>query len=155
LSAVPLTWICSRNVPNDVSDWRRRASQIEPSDFRRFLGTAAITLAAAQFGMFRSAEAQSWKGSTDRCAADQAGHEHFVRLTLLRGWPYDIHSYCDLAPLLASAGYRVIVPYLRGYGTTRFLSIQTVRNGAAVGRRPRYHRVDGCAQDRQGDPGRF
>jgi hypothetical protein len=57
--------------------------------------------------------------------------------------------------LLASAGYRVIVPYLRGYGTTRFLSIQTVRNGATVGRRPRYHRVDGCAQDRQGDPGRF
>jgi pimeloyl-ACP methyl ester carboxylesterase len=38
---------------------------------------------------------------------------------LLHGWPYDIHSYVDAAPLLASAGYRVIVPYLRGYGTTR------------------------------------
>jgi pimeloyl-ACP methyl ester carboxylesterase len=48
---------------------------------------------------------------------------------LLHGWPYDIHSYVDVAPLLASAGYRVIVPYLRGYGTTRFLSGQTVRNG--------------------------
>lgn len=48
---------------------------------------------------------------------------------LLHGWPYDIHSYVDVAPLLASAGYRVIVPHLRGYGTTRFLSNGTVRNG--------------------------
>ncbi len=48
---------------------------------------------------------------------------------LLHGWPYDIHTYVDVAPLLASAGYRVIVPYLRGYGTTRFLSGETVRNG--------------------------
>jgi pimeloyl-ACP methyl ester carboxylesterase len=48
---------------------------------------------------------------------------------LLHGWPYDIHSYIDVAPLLASAGYRVIIPYLRGYGTTRFLSSETLRNG--------------------------
>jgi pimeloyl-ACP methyl ester carboxylesterase len=48
---------------------------------------------------------------------------------LLHGWPYDIHSFADVAPLLAQAGYRVIVPYLRGYGTTRFLSDQTMRNG--------------------------
>ena len=48
---------------------------------------------------------------------------------LLHGWPYDIYSYAEVAPLLASAGYRVIVPYLRGYGTTRFLSDETVRNG--------------------------
>ncbi|HEV7704372.1 MAG TPA: alpha/beta hydrolase, partial [Gemmatimonadaceae bacterium] len=47
---------------------------------------------------------------------------------LLHGWPYDIHSYVDVAPLLAAKGYRVIVPYLRGYGTTRFLSSATVRN---------------------------
>jgi len=47
---------------------------------------------------------------------------------VLHGWPYDIHSYLDVAPLLASAGYRVIVPYLRGYGTTRFLSSETFRN---------------------------
>jgi pimeloyl-ACP methyl ester carboxylesterase len=47
---------------------------------------------------------------------------------LLHGWPYDIHSYVDVAPMLASAGYRVIVPYLRGYGTTRFLSDGTFRN---------------------------
>ena len=50
-------------------------------------------------------------------------------VVLLHGWPYDIHSYVDVAPLLAAAGYRVIVPYLRGYGTTRFLSPETIRNG--------------------------
>ena len=48
---------------------------------------------------------------------------------LLHGWPYDIHSYADVAPLLAAAGYRVIVPYLRGFGATRFLSDETLRNG--------------------------
>jgi pimeloyl-ACP methyl ester carboxylesterase len=50
-------------------------------------------------------------------------------VVLLHGWPYDIHSYAAVAPALAAAGYRVIVPYLRGYGTTRFLSGETVRNG--------------------------
>jgi len=48
---------------------------------------------------------------------------------LLHGWPYDIHSFIDVAPMLAAAGYRVIVPYLRGYGSTRFLSADTPRNG--------------------------
>ena len=48
---------------------------------------------------------------------------------LLHGWPYDIHSFVEVAPLLASAGYRVIVPFLRGYGTTRFISTETFRNG--------------------------
>jgi pimeloyl-ACP methyl ester carboxylesterase len=48
---------------------------------------------------------------------------------LLHGWPYDIHSYLEVAPLLAAAGYRVVVPYLRGFGTTRFLSDATFRNG--------------------------
>ncbi len=48
---------------------------------------------------------------------------------LLHGWPYDIHSFTDVAPLLSSAGYRVIIPFLRGYGTTRFLSDKTFRNG--------------------------
>ena len=48
---------------------------------------------------------------------------------LLHGWPYDIHTYVDVAPLLAAKGYRVIVPHLRGYGTTRFLSSDTPRNG--------------------------
>jgi pimeloyl-ACP methyl ester carboxylesterase len=50
-------------------------------------------------------------------------------VVLLHGWPYDIHMYEEVAPMLASSGYRVIVPYLRGYGTTRFLSDQTMRNG--------------------------
>jgi pimeloyl-ACP methyl ester carboxylesterase len=48
---------------------------------------------------------------------------------LLHGWPYDIHSYADVTPMLAAEGYRVVVPYLRGYGSTRFLSEQTPRNG--------------------------
>src|SRR5258705_13475709 len=48
---------------------------------------------------------------------------------LLHGWPSDIHSYVDVAPLLAARGYRVLVPYLRGYGSTRFLSPDSVRNG--------------------------
>jgi pimeloyl-ACP methyl ester carboxylesterase len=120
---------------------------------RRFLGTTAMTLAAAQFGMFRSAEAQSRKaepadvpsikpgkntsfGSLKQIDASvlnigyaEAGPADGPVVLLLHGWPYDIHSYVDVAPLLASAGYRVIVPYLRGYGTTRFLSSETVRNG--------------------------
>ena len=50
-------------------------------------------------------------------------------VVLLHGWPYDIHSYLDVVPLLTAAGYRVIVPHLRGYGTTRFLSDETLRNG--------------------------
>jgi pimeloyl-ACP methyl ester carboxylesterase len=48
---------------------------------------------------------------------------------LLHGWPYDIHSYVDVAPLLAARGYRVLVPYLRGYGSTRFLAADAMRNG--------------------------
>jgi pimeloyl-ACP methyl ester carboxylesterase len=59
----------------------------------------------------------------------EAGPAEGPAVVLLHGWPYDIHSYVDVAPLLASAGYRAIVPYLRGYGTTRFLSSDTVRNG--------------------------
>jgi pimeloyl-ACP methyl ester carboxylesterase len=59
----------------------------------------------------------------------EAGHPDGPAVILLHGWPYDIHSYADISRLLASAGYRVIVPYLRGYGTTRFLSDATHRNG--------------------------
>ncbi len=58
----------------------------------------------------------------------EAGPADGRPVILLHGWPYDIHSYVDVAPLLAKAGYRVIVPYLRGYGTTRFLSSDTFRN---------------------------
>jgi pimeloyl-ACP methyl ester carboxylesterase len=120
---------------------------------RRFLGTAAMTLAAAQCGMLRSAEAQSKnEGLANVPPIKPGANTSFASLkqidagllnvgyaeagpidgpvaVLLHGWPYDIYSYVDVTPLLASAGYRVIVPYLRGYGTTRFLSGETVRNG--------------------------
>jgi pimeloyl-ACP methyl ester carboxylesterase len=119
-------------------------------DRRRLFGTAAITLAAAQFGMIGSAVAQSGKlklpaikpgtnksfGPLKQIDAGalnvgyaEAGPADGPAVVLLHGWPYDIHSFVDVAPLLASAGYRVIVPYVRGYGTTRFLSADTPRNG--------------------------
>jgi len=111
---------------------------------RRFLGTAATTIAAASLGVFPSAEAQTRKtqrlntsfGPLKQIDAGllnigyaEAGPTNGPAAILLHGWPYDIHSYVDVAPLLASAGYRVIIPYLRGYGTTRFLSSETFRNG--------------------------
>jgi pimeloyl-ACP methyl ester carboxylesterase len=61
-----------------------------------------------------------------------AGPADGPAVLLLHGWPYDIHSFEEVTPRLAAAGYRVIVPYLRGYGTTRFLSDETVRNGEQV-----------------------
>jgi pimeloyl-ACP methyl ester carboxylesterase len=123
---------------------------------RRFFATAAI--AASQFRLFRTANAQggvahAGAGAAPGLAKIKPGtHTSFAPLKqidtglldvgyaeagpadgpvvmCLHGWPYDIHSYVDVAPLLASAGYRVIVPYLRGYGTTRFLSSATTRNG--------------------------
>ncbi|MET8809618.1 alpha/beta hydrolase [Streptomyces sp. NPDC004546] len=62
----------------------------------------------------------------------EAGPAHGPAVILLHGWPYDIHSYVEVAPLLATHGYRVIVPYLRGYGTTTFLSGKTFRNAEQV-----------------------
>jgi len=59
----------------------------------------------------------------------ETGPSHGPAVVLLHGWPYDIHSYVEVAPLLAAAGYRVVVPHLRGYGTTRFRSSETFRNG--------------------------
>ena len=61
-----------------------------------------------------------------------AGPEDGTPVLLMHGWPYDIHSYVDVAPLLTAQGYRVIIPYLRGYGTTHFLSEETFRNGEQV-----------------------
>jgi pimeloyl-ACP methyl ester carboxylesterase len=59
----------------------------------------------------------------------EAGADDGPAVVLLHGWPYDIHSYVEVVPLLTTAGYRVLVPYLRGYGTTSFLSDDTFRNG--------------------------
>jgi len=59
----------------------------------------------------------------------ESGPSDGPAVVLLHGWPYDIHSYADVAPILVSEGYRVIVPYVRGYGTTRFLSDESLRNG--------------------------
>ena len=117
---------------------------------RQFLGIAAGTIAAAQFGGFGAADAKprpaQWAaikpgtntsfsslkqinaGSLNVGYAETGPADGPVAI-LLHGWPYDIYSFVDVAPLLASAGYRVIIPYLRGYGTTRFLSDQTMRNG--------------------------
>ncbi|WP_315834460.1 alpha/beta hydrolase [Bradyrhizobium prioriisuperbiae] len=127
----------------DIIDPRRRS----------FLGTAAFVLATAAFG--GAANAQSMAKTTKAAtlpALKPGTHTSFGPLKqidagvlkvgyaelgladgpvviCLHGWPYDIHMYVDVAPQLASAGYRVIVPYLRGYGTTRFLSGDTPRNG--------------------------
>ncbi len=116
---------------------------------RRFLGAAAATVAAAQFAAAGSTGAQPGKAepaikpgtSTSfgpirqidagvlNIGYAEAGPADGPVIILLHGWPYDIHSFVDVAPLLAAAGYRVIVPHLRGYGTTRFLASGTVRNG--------------------------
>ena len=119
---------------------------------RRFFGIAAMSVAAVQLGMTTGpASAQSGKidpakaikpGTNTSFAAlkqidagvlnigyAEAGPADGPAVILLHGWPYDIHSFVDVAPLLASAGYRVIVPHLRGHGTTRFLSSGTLRNG--------------------------
>jgi pimeloyl-ACP methyl ester carboxylesterase len=118
-------------------------------DRRRFFGAAGMTIAAAQFAMIGSVAAQSAKdaaaikpetntsfGPLKQIDAGmlnvgyaEAGPADGPAVILLHGWPYDIHSFVDVAPLLASAGFRVIIPYVRGYGTTRFLSPDAFRNG--------------------------
>jgi pimeloyl-ACP methyl ester carboxylesterase len=113
---------------------------------RRFLSAAAIAIAGAPLGAIgaRRSKAAGTNEFDDLKQIDagalnvgyaELGPQQGVAVVLLHGWPYDIYSYIDVAPLLASAGYRVIVPYLRGYGTTRFLSSDTLRNGqqAALG----------------------
>ena len=110
-----------------------------------------MTMAAAHLGTRDVANAQSARHHRQICTMKPGTHTSFGALKqidagvlhvgyaeagaagpaviLLHGWPYDIYSYVDVAPVLAAAGYRVIVPYLRGYGTTRFLSNATPRNG--------------------------
>jgi pimeloyl-ACP methyl ester carboxylesterase len=117
-------------------------------DRRRLLGTAVSTVAAAGLATIGFADAQSStikpiKRGTNTSFGPlkqvdagvlnvgyaEAGPASGRPVILLHGWPYDIYSFVDVAPLLASAGWRVVVPYLRGYGTTRFLSDSTFRNG--------------------------
>ncbi|HVO57477.1 MAG TPA: alpha/beta hydrolase [Dongiaceae bacterium] len=122
---------------------------------RKFFGDAAKALAALQLGRFGARDENS--GAEKMAAAikggvggssgvafgplkqidagllnvsyAEAGPAGGKPVLLLHGWPYDIHSFADVAPLLAARGYRVIVPYLRGYGGTHFLSAATFRNG--------------------------
>ena len=115
---------------------------------RTFLATAVLAIAAAELAMAGPASAQPGKAKpikpgTNKSFASlkqvdagvlsvgyaEAGPATGPVVILLHGWPYDIHTYVDVAPLLASAGYRVLVPYLRGYGPTRFLASETFRNG--------------------------
>src|SRR3954468_21570265 len=118
---------------------------------RRFFGVAAGTVAAG-FGMIRAANAEAKPRPTQLPAIKPGANTTFAPLRqidagvlsvgcaeagpadgppviLLHGWPYDIYAFVDAAPLLAAAGFRVIVPYVRGYGTTRFLSGDAFRNG--------------------------
>ena len=129
-------------MPNEINHGRRQ-----------FFGRAAAALAAAQLGLTGSAAAQTSKtGPASTSPATPATNASLGPLKqidagllnvgyaesgpaqgpvviLLHGWPYDIDSFAEVAPVLAAAGYRVIVPYLRGYGTTRFLSDASFRNG--------------------------
>jgi pimeloyl-ACP methyl ester carboxylesterase len=119
-------------------------------DRRRFFGSAAMAVAATQLAMIGPAAAQRMEvkvpaikpgtntsfGPLKQIDAGvlnvgyaEAGPANGPVVILLHGWPYDIYAFVDVAPLLASAGHRVIIPYLRGYGTTRFLSNDAVRNG--------------------------
>jgi pimeloyl-ACP methyl ester carboxylesterase len=128
------------------------SDEIDPHR-RHFFGAAAMTMVAAQFGITNFAKAQtaeqkiqikgSFRSGTNTSFASlkqidagllnvgfaEDGPTDGEPVMLLHGWPYDIYSFVDAAPLLASAGYRVIVPYIRGYGTTHFLSGDTFRNG--------------------------
>ncbi|SFN78399.1 Pimeloyl-ACP methyl ester carboxylesterase [Bradyrhizobium sp. Ghvi] len=112
---------------------------------RQFLGVAAgtvavglgvIDLARAETEAVRSSPSSSSFGTIKQIKAGvlDVGYAETGPATgpvaiLLHGWPYDIHSFVDVAPILAQAGYRVIIPYLRGYGSTQFLSGETLRNG--------------------------
>src|SRR5438128_2354063 len=105
-------------------------------DRRRLLGAGAVAVAAMRVTRVRAAGPQNAFAPMKQIDAGvlnvgyaEAGPANGAPVILLHGWPYDIHAFVDVAPLLAGAGYRVIVPHLRGYGTTRFRSSNAVRNG--------------------------
>ncbi|CAE6708769.1 alpha/beta fold hydrolase [Paraburkholderia aspalathi] len=113
---------------------------------RRLLGTTVAGISLMELGLSGLAKAQSTStnsatrvvsfdnirqvnAGTLNVGYAEAGPQNGPVVILLHGWPYDIYSFAEVTPLLAAAGYRVIVPYLRGYGSTRFLSADTLRNG--------------------------
>jgi pimeloyl-ACP methyl ester carboxylesterase len=113
---------------------------------RRLLGTTVAGLSLMELGLSGLANAQSnsTKAGSSVASFDnlkqinagalsigyaEAGPQNGPVVILLHGWPYDIYAFAEVMPLLAASGYRVIAPYLRGYGTTRFLSADTPRNG--------------------------
>jgi pimeloyl-ACP methyl ester carboxylesterase len=125
-------------------------------DRRRFLGVAALTFTAAELGVIGAPRAETKPGPTLASKAEsntsfaqlkqidagalnigyaEAGPPDGSPVILLHGWPYDIHDYVEVAPILAALGYRVIVPHLRGHGSTRFIDPATPRSGqqAAIG----------------------
>jgi pimeloyl-ACP methyl ester carboxylesterase len=133
------------------SEWESYMSNEINRTRRSFLAAAAMTIAATQLstvGCAQSKDAQSSDQPPSQPGTNtsfgpikqidagllnvgyaEAGPADGHAVILLHGWPYDIHSYVDVAPILASKGYRVIIPYLRGYGTTTFLSGDTMRDG--------------------------
>src|SRR4029453_10252002 len=117
-------------------------------DRKPLLATAVANIAAAELAMISSVDAQTTKINPIKPGTNtsfsslkqidagvlnvgyaEAGPANGPAVILLHGWPYDIYSFVDVTPLLASAGYPVIVPYFGGYGTTRFVSRATFRNG--------------------------
>ncbi|AHG48863.1 alpha/beta hydrolase (plasmid) [Rhizobium leguminosarum bv. trifolii CB782] len=111
---------------------------------RSFFAIAAASAAALQLGVPSGALAQAAQPGPSGSRFEalkvvkagllnvqyaEAGPADGAPVILLHGWPYDIYSYVDVAPILAAHGYRVIVPYFRGYGGTTFLSDKTPRNG--------------------------
>jgi pimeloyl-ACP methyl ester carboxylesterase len=133
----------SKSICNDTA----RAEALDVTR-RHFVGTSAMIAAAAELGFSRTAQAGTPSPSTSKPVGNMpfgsprqidagvlnvgfidAGPSDGPAVVLLHGWPYDIHSYAAATPLLAAAGFRVIVPYFRGYGSTRFLASETLRNG--------------------------
>ena len=103
---------------------------------RHLLGGAAATLSAVRLGLLSMpasaagpAPLKSVKAGALEVGYAETGPTTGEAMLLLHGWPYDIHAFSEVAPILAARGYRVIVPYLRGFGSTRFLSAETLRNG--------------------------
>jgi pimeloyl-ACP methyl ester carboxylesterase len=100
---------------------------------RNILSTVALTIAIIFFSMSNSFgqinQIKQIKAGVLDIGYAEAGPANGAPVILLHGWPYDIYSYSEVSALLAAKGYRVLVPYLRGYGSTRFLSAETPRNG--------------------------